>query len=229
MTYLVNLEASAAIWVTGQPRREHQEVIEWLNEFSPKDISFYLVKVEAARIGRSPYAPLFTVVAAPDRQTKDVGKSKKDWAKRHFDRLKFWEGLLEKSKARTGLFSNISPGRQSWIATGAGKSGLKFSYVVNMDCGSIELFIDLGKGKDTKNKAIFDALYAQKDSIEKEFRGPLKWQRLDKKRACRIISKWTREGGLASPGKWPNLQEWMIDAMIRFERAIRPRLANLDV
>ena len=32
LTYLVNLDASAAIWLTGEPRPEHQKVIDWLNE-----------------------------------------------------------------------------------------------------------------------------------------------------------------------------------------------------
>jgi len=32
LTYLVNLDARAAIWVTSEPRPEHQKVIDWLNE-----------------------------------------------------------------------------------------------------------------------------------------------------------------------------------------------------
>ncbi|HRS00819.1 MAG TPA: DUF4268 domain-containing protein, partial [Candidatus Sumerlaeia bacterium] len=60
LTYLVNLEASMAIWITSAPRPEHQKVIDWLNESTGENISFYLVKVEATKIGDSPYAPLFT-------------------------------------------------------------------------------------------------------------------------------------------------------------------------
>jgi hypothetical protein len=55
-------------------------VIEWLNESTPADISFYLVKVEAARIAESPFAPLFTVLAGPDTQVKVIGEGKKEWA-----------------------------------------------------------------------------------------------------------------------------------------------------
>jgi hypothetical protein len=43
LTYLVNLEASVAIWLATEPRPEHQKVIDWLNESTAADLSFYLV------------------------------------------------------------------------------------------------------------------------------------------------------------------------------------------
>ena len=50
LTYLVNLEAKTAIWVSPAPRPEHMRVVQWLNEITPVDVAFYLVKVEAVRI-----------------------------------------------------------------------------------------------------------------------------------------------------------------------------------
>lgn len=228
LTYLVNLEASTGIWVTAQPRPEHQKVIDWLNESTAADISFYLVKVEAVRIGDSPFAPLFTVLAGPDKQAKEIGEKKKEWAARHYNRLEFWKGLLDKSRAKTKLFSNITPGRSSWIATGAGKSGVTFAYVIAMNWAGIDFYIDHDHDTGKKNKAIFDALYIKKDVIEKEFVEPLEWDRLDEKRASRIRRRFT-DGGLASPDSWPTLQEEMIDAMIRLDKALRTRLTKIEV
>ena len=53
LTYLVNLEAKIAIWVSPAPRPEHMRVVQWLNEITPADVAFYLVKLEAVRIGAS--------------------------------------------------------------------------------------------------------------------------------------------------------------------------------
>lgn len=228
LTYLVNLDASTAIWLTTEPRTEHQKVIDWLNESTAADIKFYLVKVEATRIGDSPYAPLFTVLSMPDKQTKEVGEKKKEWADRHYNRLEFWKGLLERSKDKTKLFSNISPGRYHWIGTGSGKSGVTFNYVILMDWSSVELYIDHDKDTGQKNKAIFDALYAQKDVIEKEFGSSLEWERLEDKRASRIRRRF-ESGGLASPESWPALQDAMIDAMVRLDKALRPRVAKIEI
>ena len=36
---------------TSEPIEEHTKAIDWLNETTPDDISFYLIKLEAIRIG----------------------------------------------------------------------------------------------------------------------------------------------------------------------------------
>jgi hypothetical protein len=228
LTYLVNLDAKTAIWVASEPRSEHQKVIAWLNESTPADISFYLVKVETIRIGGSSVAPLFTVLAEPNQQVKEIGQKKKEWADRHFNRFEFWKGLLEHSKGKTNLFANISPGKDNWIAMGAGKSGVTFNYYILMNQGEVALYIDYDHETGQKNKEIFDALYAQKDEIEQEFGEPLEWKRLDESRHSRI-EKIIYEGGLAKPDTWPFLQEHMIDAMIRLYHSLHSRVEKIRV
>src|SRR5262245_32613902 len=51
ITYLVAMEARAAIWIVSDPRPEHVSAITWLNESSTA--SFYLLKLEAIQIGGS--------------------------------------------------------------------------------------------------------------------------------------------------------------------------------
>ncbi|MCX6844434.1 MAG: DUF4268 domain-containing protein [candidate division WOR-3 bacterium] len=228
LTYLVNLDASTAIWVTPEPRPEHEKVIDWLNEATGADISFYLVKVEAIRIGDSPFAPLFTPLVSPDAQAKEIGEKKKEWAERHRDYVAFWTGLLEKSKPKTTLFANINPGRRFWLGTGAGRSGVSFNYIVLEDRSSVELYINYDRDTGSKNKVIFDALYSHKDEIEGEVGAHLDWQRLDDKVASRISLRFT-DGGLANPEAWPSIQYKMIDAMIILDKALRPRLAQIEV
>jgi hypothetical protein len=228
LTYLVNLDASSAIWVASDPRPEHQKVINWLNESTPVDVAFYLVKIEAIRIGTSPFAPLFTVLARPDQQAKEIGEKKKEWADRHVSRYEFWKGLLEKSKSRTKLFASISPSKDNWIATTAGRNGISFNYYITLDAGTAALYIDTDRETGQKNKQIFDELHAQKDAIEAEFGEPLEWNRADDKRHSRISKKVT-VGGLASPDTWPYLQDHMIDAMIRLEKVLRSRLNKVGV
>lgn len=58
ITYLSNLEAKKAIWITSAPRPEHEKAIHWLNETLPADTAFYLLKLEAYRIDDSSPAPL---------------------------------------------------------------------------------------------------------------------------------------------------------------------------
>ena len=230
LTYLVNLDASTAIWVTTDPRPEHTKVINWLNESTPADVLFYLVKVEAVQIeGASAYAPLFTVLAAPNAQAKETGEAKKDWADQHYHREAFWKSLLERSKGRTKLFSGIQkPGKESWIQTSTGTGGAYYQYNIRMNDASVNLYIDRGSGEADKNKRIFDALLADKDGIERDFGGALEWDYQPNRQSQYVIKRFT-SSGLTDDSVWPVLQDEMIDAMIRFDKTLRPRLAKISV
>ena len=229
ITYLTNLDASTAIWITGRPTDEHIKAIEWLNEITPDDISFYLVKVEAIKFESQPLAgPLFTIVKGPSEESKQLGEEKKEYAQRHILRKEFWTSLLEKAGKRTKLHSNISPGIYSWIGTGAGKSGMSFNYVITYKRGECELYLDRGKGyeKPNINKERFDQLLKNKDEIEKAFGGKLIWDRLDGRRASRISIRFENVG-LKDKESWNELQDKMIDAMIALEKAFRKYIRQL--
>lgn len=227
ITYLSNLSAKTAVWITGNPRPEHIKAVNWLNESTPDDVYFYLVKIEAVMIGDSHAAPLFSVVAEPTEIVKDIGREKKEYAERHHLRKEFWTGLLEAAKPKTSLHSNITPPIYHWIGTGAGRAGIGYNYAITNDYGQAEIYFDRGKDFPLLNKERFDELYKHKDEIEKSFGDKLSWERLDKKRASRIAYRITEEGGLRDKDKWHNLQDKMIDAMIRLERATKPFISKL--
>ena len=228
VTYLSNLDdAKMAIWISSNPVEEHRKAIEWLNEFTPEDVSFFLVKVEAVKIGESAPAPLFTVIAEPTELAKELGKEKKEFAERHHLRKDFWTMLLEKAKEKTNLLANLSPTIHHWIGAGAGKSGLGYNLVITKSYGSVELYLDRGRDYPTLNKERFDKLYKNKNQIEKIFGGKLSWERLDKRRASRISKKF--EGySLIDKEKWPEAQDKMIDGIIKLEKALKPFIKELN-
>lgn len=227
LTYVSNLDAKTAIWISSNVRPEHERAIDWLNE-SGGDIRFYLVQIEAYRIGDSSPAPKFTVITGPSEKTEVVGKEKKELAERHRKRFEFWKSLLEKVKSKTSLHSNISPNIYAWIGTGAGRSGITYNYVITYKHGAIELYIDRGQGAKDENKKIFDELYSHKKEIEEVFSGELEWQRLDDRRASRI-RKIYASAGLDDKDEWNKLQEDMINGMIRMEAALKKWIANLKL
>jgi len=226
LTYLTNLEAKTAIWICSDPRPEHIKAVTWLNEVTPADVSFYLVKIEAVRIGESPPAPLFSVICAPSEEAKEIGERKKEFAEKHKKRLEFWTQLLAKAEKRTKLHANVSPSTDNWISAGAGKSGLAYSYVVTMNEVRVELNID--RGDKEVNRQIFNALLSKKDEIESQFGESLDWDYVEGRRSCHI--RWRcKEGGLKDEDKWEYLQDKMIDAMIRLEKALKNHIKRLTI
>lgn len=227
ITYLTAMSAKAAIWIVSDPRPEHVAAITWLNEASA--VSFYMVKVEAVKIGDSPAAPLFTLIVGPSEEAKTVGIAKKEIAERYHIRKRWWTTLIERSGAITKLHSHISPKEYAWIGTSAGISGINYNYVVLQDeCGA-EVYIDRGKEGDEENESIFDQLHAHKEEIEKAFGGSLNWERLENRRACRI-KYMSDTGGYRSPeDEWPRIQDIVIHAMDCLEKAIKPFLGRIKL
>ena len=227
ITYLTGMGAKAAIWIVSDPRPEHIAAVAWLNESG--SAAFYMVKVEAVRIGESPAAPLFTLIVGPSDETKDVGQTKKEIAERYGIRKRWWTMLIERSAKVNKLHAHITPGEYSWIGASSGIRGLNFNYVVTQDESAAELYIDRGKDATEENKAIFDQLFAHKDEINAAFGEPLSWERLEGKRACRIRHTQTGGGYRSPEDRWPILQDAIIKDMDRLEKALRPHLRQLKL
>ena len=224
ITYLVAMEAHTAIWIVSDPRPEHVSAITWLNESSTA--SFYLLKMEAIKIGNSDPAPLLTLIVGPSESTKAVGKAKHEFAERYDVRKSFWKTLLDTAKLKTRLHSGLSPSRYGWIGTGAGKSGISYNYVVWEHESAVELYIDRGKDADEENKAIFDNLYAKKEEIEAQAGVKFDWQRLDNKRACRIRKAFA-VGGFKDESQWSEIINTTVDGMIKLEFALKPYVQKI--
>jgi hypothetical protein len=124
------------------------------------------------------------------------------------------------------LFSTISPTSRIYIQTASGIRGLSYNFSAKEHEITAELYIDRGKDAEEENLNIFHQLFEKKDQIEVEFGGPLQWEELPGRRACRISTPipvvWT-EG----EEQWQKTFELMIDTMTRLENAFKPYINNL--
>ena len=225
LTYLSNLDAKIAIWISTDPRPEHVSAINYLNEVVPEDTKFYLLKVQAFKIGDSEPAPHFTIQAGPSVERKAGGDVKKEFAKLDEKRYKFFEQLLTACNQKISLFSNISPnGYQNWILAGTGKSGTswcieswnKFSRVsYGFNSPSAEL-----------NKNRFKSVNSHKEEIEKSFGEPLIWHFKENRKQHGIRSE-TNIGGINDEDKWSEIQNDLVDRLVRMENALKPYIRNI--
>lgn len=224
ITYLTSMKARGAIWIVSEPRQEHVNAMAWLNEASSAD--FYLVKVEAVRIGNSSAAPLLTLIVGPSAEAKEAGRAKQEMAERYDIRKQWWSQLVQLPGAK--LHAHITPGQYAWIGTSSGVRGLNLNYVVTKTESGVELYIDRGKDCEEENEAIFDQLLESKDKVQAGVSFLLSWQRLDGRRACRI--RIDLPGGYRSPdSERPEIQQRMTDAMTQLEAAFKPVLRGLKL
>jgi hypothetical protein len=86
----------------------------------------------------------------------------------------------------------------------------------------------MGKESDQRNKAAFRALHDRKSEIEQAFGGPLDWQELPNRIGCRICAD--LPGGWKTPEQdWADLQDRMLNAMVRLEAALKAPVQALRV
>ena len=134
-------------------------------------------------------------------------------------RFRFWEELLVKARDVQAPGRDSTPTDSPWLSIRIGRSGFNFSYSVRKFDNSVYLWI-------ANDKAAFDALHVQREVIEQEFGQPLTWFEKEGQKG-RYISFQCEGGYRSSPEEWPAIQERMIDAMIKLDGALRPRVQAL--
>jgi hypothetical protein len=159
-----------------------------------------------------------------DHSGQNIGKKGRIYVERHLVRKEFWTQLIARSKGKTQLFSKKTPGIEHYLNISAGKRGISYNYIIITEGARIELYID--HGETNWNKSAFDSLFKNKAKIEESFGSSFLWERLEDKRAS-VIRFSINEFGLQDKDNWPELQDQMIGAMIKFEKAFRPYIQKI--
>lgn len=157
-------------------------------------------------------------VPEPIAEPEDEASEAADRPDRHEARFAFWQALLARANEASDLHARISANRYHWAGTR--RHGQWWNYVVLQDETRAELYIDAPDARE--NKAVFDALHADREAIDAEFGTELVWQRLDDKRASRI--SFAVPGGWVDDSTWPSAIEQAVGAMQRLYKTLSPRV-----
>lgn len=184
VTYASGLDANVIVWIVKEAREEHRSAIEWLNNNTNKNINFFLIEIHAYRIGESLYAPKFEVVEKPNDFIKNakIQTGSGELNKSQSERLIFWTKFNEVLIGRGKPFNVRKATTDHWYDVAIGVSGAHVGInLVNKEgCIVVELYIN-------DDKELFDKLSDNKEQIESELGLTLDWQRLNDKKASRIM------------------------------------------
>ena len=131
---------------------------------------------------------------------------------RHEIRKKYWEYALPQLKSsfgENGPFSNVNPVTNNWISGFVGVSGIHIDCIANYDESRVEFY--LGMASKEQNKALFDFLFARKDSIEKAMGTQLIWSRMDDNKASKIHIS-LPGADISKDTDWPRMTKFHVDA-----------------
>ena len=231
LTYAAGYDAGVVVWLTGDFRDEHRAALDWLNQRTGEDTAFFGVVVEAWRIGDSLPAPHFRIVAAPNTWSKSSAKSKtvrgggagSELGERY---RAFFQSIVDTLRKEYKFTNRTQAGTRQWtsFASGFGGIGYNLCFVYRQNIARVEVYIS---GSDREeNKLLFDRLFEHKKSIESQANGSGRWvwERLENSSACRISQ--VRNGKIDDdPETLKELQVWMVDRLLAFQRVFGPHLA----
>ena len=131
VTYLAQRDVQRAIWIVEKGRPEHVKAVETLNERGAGQI--WMVTVRTVRIGDSPPAPLFTVVAEPSEDATTNGKAVRDLTPAQRQKRDFMAALFAQARDKgiDSPFNNLTSDYTGLQDTPARGSGLVYRVAVN--------------------------------------------------------------------------------------------------
>lgn len=218
ITYASGLDAKVVVWIVKEAREEHRSAIEWLNNNTPEKLSFFLIEIHAYQIGDSLCAPKFEVVEKPNgfiKNAKTQSSGSGEYNKSQGERIEFWTRFNEILVERGKPFNVRKATTDYWydIAIGTGEAHVSLTLVSKEGCVGVEFYIN-------DNKDLFDRLYSQREEIEKKLGLEPDWQRLDGKKASRVLY---RMSGLNfdDHSNYDSLMNAMIDKAVLFSNVFK--------
>ena len=222
LTYAAGLDAVTIIWIAKRFTDEHRATLDWLNEVTGKNINIFGLEVELWRIGNSPIAPKFNIVAKPNEWTKGGIREELTPAKQL--QLEFWTAFREYVLNQGSVIKPTKALPQYWMNISIGRSYFgMYSFVdTTKPRMGVRLFI---AGLDAK--AHFELLRQQRVDIEKEIGEELSWEKKPSKKES-SVGLYDTTRNCQDREQWPEQQSFLLDVLERFHRAFAERIKKLD-
>ena len=223
LTYAAGFDAEAVVWVTREFRDEHRQALDWLNQRTGEESHFFGVVVELWRIGDSPPAPHFKVVASPnDWRKKTIVKRDSFLSEADVRRREFFSSLFDILDSRGVQVPRNIPTGYAQFTVHTARLAYSASFLSGQKKVRVALQIYSRDGE--WNFQLMEELKESRDDIESTLGEPLLWRQGAKD--C-IISL-ERSGDIgAGQDEQMEIREWMVENLLNFRRIFGPRLDQL--
>lgn len=219
ITYGAALDATVIVWIVETAREEHRQAIEWLNNHTDGDISFFLIEVHAYKIGDSDPAPMFSIIEQPNDFVNIVRNSeKKGLNKSQIERLEFWTQFNELLESKGCPFNKRKATTDHWYDVAIGNSNCCLAiHLVNKE-NRIRTCMYIPNSKE-----LFDSFYEHKNEIENELGYSLEWNRMDDSKTS-MISKYIDGLNFDDHSNYKHLMNETINTIVALRKIFKKYL-----
>jgi hypothetical protein len=222
ITYASGYDAEIVIWIVREVREEHQKAIEWLNEHTDENISFFLIKIELWQIEGSNPAPRFDVLVSPNEWAKAIKTNPPggELTDTKLQQLDFWTKFKDFVRTKDANIRLQTPRPQHWYNVSMGSSDAHVALTLNSRENLLGCDIYINRNKD-----LFNFLRERKEDIEKEIGEKAEW--VDAPVASRIkISKGVSE--VFDQNEANHYFAWLFEKTILFQKVFGKYLKEFN-
>lgn len=227
ITYAAAFGAKTIVWIASNFTEEHRKALDWLNDNSVEDLSFFGVHAELWQIDNSKPALRFNVVSRPVESVRlaNAQKASSDLSEGRQLQLAWW-GAFRDALAATKAFPSVqAPRPRYWYNISLGRTGCYLSNTASISEPKIAVRLYL-TGRHAGAVAL-QTLLKDRSVIEQELGHGLEWdtnpQADDKTIAL------TRPADLWEKDKWDEYRKWMVESAIRFKQVFGPRILAMNL
>jgi len=174
ITYASVLDASTIIWIATDFTEEHKKALDWLNDHTNEELSFYGVQLELWQIDDSRAALRFHIISKPNQAVRQAALNKtiEDLSDKRKFQFEYWSKFRDRLAKTKKIPSLQTPRPQYWFDINLGRTYINLSNTCNTEENTVGVRVYIGS-KIAHNMLPF--LLSRKEQIEREIGKSLIW------------------------------------------------------
>jgi hypothetical protein len=184
ITYASGFDANYMIWITENYNEEHRAAIDWLNEISHENISFFLLQVEFVKINDSKdIASNFKIICKPNTWSKTIKeRNSANTSEKGKELIDFWTNLQGYAVDNHYQFTDKlrRPYAKRWNILPINSPLAELNMNITLSKAFVNLYIH-------ESKELFEYLLSNKEEIESKLDFKLIWNESEGSKKFEIL------------------------------------------
>lgn len=215
ITYASGKGADIVIWLVKHAREEHRSAVEWLNNHTDDDISFFLCEIKLYQIGNSEPAVKFDVIEKPNDWSRSL-KASEGLTERDKTLLTFWQHFADYAYEKPEFSENFTKRKaqpQHWFSLGSGNPNCSIDLTARTQKKflGVEIYV-------RNNKDLFYQYQEHKEEIESIIGCKVEW--IEANKDCRILVTMKADIN-TNEDNWSKYFDWYCEHAIQMLEIVR--------